>query len=49
MELLAKKGILKNTKYGYVDRYGNLASYYRTRNKRYIGDKYADLAKKLKR
>ncbi len=47
MEILLKKGILHNTNHGYVDRYGNLASYYRTCHKIYIGDKYADLAKKL--
>lgn len=47
IEILLKKGILHNTNHGYVDRYGNLASYYRTCHKIYIGDKYADLAKKL--
>ena len=47
MELLIKKGIIRNTYRGFVDRNGNLASYYRTTNKRYIGDKYAALAKKL--
>ena len=47
MDVLVKKGVLHNTSRGYVDRNGNLASYYRTCNKRYIGDKYADLAKKL--
>ena len=41
------KGIIHNTAKGYVDRNGNLASYYKTNNKRYIGDKYAMLAKKL--
>ena len=47
IDILLKKGILHNTNHGYVDRYGNLASYYRTCHKIYIGDKYADLAKKL--
>ena len=47
MDILLKKGILHNSKHGYVDRYGNLASYYKTCHKTYIGDKYADLAKKL--
>lgn len=47
MSVLVYKGILRNTSRGYVDKRGNLASYYRTCNKRYIGDKYAELAKKL--
>ena len=47
MNILVKKGILHNSRNGYVDRYGNLASYYRTCHRIYIGDKYADLARKL--
>lgn len=47
MDILLKKGILHNSNHGYVDRYGNLASYYKTCHKIYIGDKYAELAKKL--
>lgn len=47
MNLLIDKGIIKNSFRGYIDRQGNLVSYYRTVNKRYIGDKYAGIAKKL--
>ena len=47
MDLLISKGIIRNTSRGFVDRNGNLASYYKTNNKRYIGDKFAALAKKL--
>ena len=47
MNVLLKKRILHNSSNGYVDRYGNLASYYRTCHRIYIGDKYADLARKL--
>ena len=47
MDLLINKGIIHNSAKGYVDRNGNTASYYRTTNKRYIGDKFAALAKKL--
>ena len=47
MNLLVNKGIIKNSSRGFIDRNGNLVSYYRTVNKRYIGDKYAGIAKKL--
>jgi hypothetical protein len=47
MNLLVSKGIIKNSSRGFIDRNGNLVSYYRTVNKRYIGDKYAGIAKKL--
>ena len=36
-----------NSKKGYVDKYGNPVGFYRTKNKRYIEDKYVDIAKKL--
>lgn len=47
VELLINEKIIKNTTKGFVDRHGNLIGFYRTRNKRYIEDKYSDIAKKL--
>lgn len=47
MELLIKNGYLSNSRKGIVDRCGNNVGYYRTRNKRYIEDRYADIAAKL--
>ena len=47
MELLMKKGIVRNSSKGFVDKNENQIGFYRTRNKRYIEDKYVDIAKKL--
>ena len=47
IELLVKKNILHNSRSGFVDRYGNTIGFYCTRNKKYIEDKYVDIAKKL--
>lgn len=45
-ELLQNK-IVKNTNRGLVNENGDIVGFYRTRNKRYIEDKYADMAKSL--
>lgn len=47
VELLEKKNIIRNSSKGYVDKNGNKVGFYRTRNKRYIEDKYVDIAKRL--
>lgn len=47
VELLEKKKIIRNSGRGYVDKFGNVVGFYRTRNKRYIEDKYVDIAKRL--
>lgn len=47
MRLLEKNNIIKNTKYGYIDKNGNPTGYYRTHHRIYIEDKYVDIAKKL--
>ncbi len=47
MELLIKNNVIRNTIRGYEDRRGNSTGFYRTRNKRYIEDKYVDIAKRL--
>jgi len=47
MQILLDKGILKNTRHGYENNNGFVVGYSRTRTKRYVEDKYADLAKKL--
>lgn len=45
VQLLIDKGILKNTKYGLVDQTLTPTGYYITRHKRYIEDRFADMAK----
>lgn len=47
MNTLFEKGILRNTKKGIVDRRESNVGFYRTRNKRYIEDKYVAIARKL--
>lgn len=47
VELLEKKNVIRNSSRGYVDKFGNVVGFYRTRNKRYIEDKYVDIAKRL--
>ena len=45
--VLIKHGIVRNTRKGIVDTEGDPVGFYRTRNKRYIEDRFADLAKKI--
>jgi hypothetical protein len=47
MKKLIAKGYILNTKRGYVDQRGSSIGFYKTRNKIYIRDKYADIAKTL--
>ena len=47
IELLEKKKIIRNSNRGYVDKRGNTIGFYHTRNKRYIEDKYVDIANKI--
>lgn len=47
VEFLEKKKIIRNSGRDYVDKFGNVVGFYRTRNKRYIEDKYVDIAKRL--
>lgn len=47
IEKLERKDIIHNTNNGYVNKFGNVVGFYRTKNKRYIEDKYADLARKF--
>jgi hypothetical protein len=44
---LVKKGIIKNTHNGYVNQKGMVVGFKLTRHKKYIEDKYANLARKL--
>ena len=46
LELLESRRIISNSDKGFVDRSGNVIGFYRTRNKRYIEDKYVDIVKK---
>ena len=47
MDLLIKNGVVHNSGKGFVDKNKTQIGFYRTRNKRYIEDKYVDIAKKL--
>lgn len=47
VELLIKNKVIHNSTKGLVDKKGNIVGFYRTRNKRYIEDKYVDIAKRL--
>lgn len=47
MELLLNNGIVRNSNNGIVDKNGFTVGFYRTRNKRYIEDKYVGIARKL--
>lgn len=47
MELLIKNKVVQNSSKGFVDKNKNQIGFYRTRNKRYIEDKYVDIAKKI--
>lgn len=47
MKKLEKAKIVKNSSIGYVDNNGEVVGFYRTRNRRYIEDKYVDIANKL--
>lgn len=43
IEKLLSDGVIRNTKYGYIDRNGNPVGYYRTKGvakKRYIEDRF---------
>lgn len=45
--LLESKKVIRNSDKGYVDKFGNVVGFYRTRNKRYIEDKYVNIANRL--
>lgn len=47
MKILLENGILRNTNKGIVDCREYLVGFYRTRNKRYIEDKYVEIARSL--
>ena len=47
MTLLLDKGIVRNSHRGIVDKNGFTVGFYRTRNRRYIEDKYVGIARKL--
>ena len=42
VEKLISKNVIRNTVSGLVDKNGRAIGYYRTKNKRYIEDKFAD-------
>lgn len=47
LETLVNNRVVRNSKFGYVNRYGDTVGFYKTRNKMYIEDKYVDMARKL--
>lgn len=47
MDKLFKRGILKQTTHGIVNEDGKPTGFYGTKTKRYIEDKYIDMARKL--
>lgn len=47
MQKLIKNNYITNSRKGFVDKRGFVIGFSRTRNKYYIEDKYADIAKKL--
>lgn len=47
VQILEKNNLIHNTVRGYVNRRGESVGFYRTRNKRYIEDRFADTAKRL--
>lgn len=47
MELLVEKKIIRNSDEGFKDKNGYEVGFYRTRHKRYLEDKYVDIARKL--
>lgn len=50
MDLLIKRGIIRNTDRGYVDKNGNDIGFYRTKGvarKRYVKDKFANMLNRL--
>jgi hypothetical protein len=47
LDILVKNHVLSNTHRGLVNHCGNTVGFYKTRNKRYIEDRYADMAKRM--
>ena len=43
MEALIEKGVIRNS----TKQNGDIVGFYRTRHRRYLEDKYVDIAKKL--
>lgn len=46
MSVLFEKGYIRNSHRGIVDKRENAVGFYRTKNKRYIEDKYVSIARK---
>lgn len=46
MEVLLKHNVVRNSHRGIIDKRGFPVGFYRTRNKRYIEDKYVGIARK---
>ena len=49
LEILFENGIIKNSRRGIVNKHGDLTGFCTTRNKKYIENKYVNIARKLER
>lgn len=49
VKLLESRKIIRNSDRGFVDRFGNVVGFYKTKNKRYIEDKYVGIVEKVKK
>lgn len=47
INILIDRKIISNSSKGFTDKRGHIIGFYRTRNKRYIEDKYVNLAQKF--
>lgn len=50
IDLLIKRGIIRNTNHGYADKNGNSIGFYRTKGcagKRYVKDKFVNMLSRL--
>lgn len=48
IQALVNAKYIKNSRHGYVGKDGYPVGFYRTQNKRYIEDRYANIAKRMK-
>ena len=47
MDILLKNNVVRNTNRGFIGQNDYTVGFYRTRNRRYMEDKYVDIAKRL--
>ena len=47
IDILLKNNVVRNTNRGFIGQNDYTVGFYRTRNRRYMEDKYVDIAKRL--